>query len=399
MKIGILRETRRYKDRRVALTPQLAAKVKKYWPDVEIIVQPSNVRVFPDSEYAEAGITIQEDVSECDILIGVKEVSEETLIEGKTYIMFAHVAKMQEHNHNFFQEMARKKITLLDYEYFTDNRGVRLVAFGHWAGVVGAYYALKGILKCNSNTEIPHPSALYDAEELVSVVSKIELPPIKIVITGDGRVGQGAAFVLRKNGAKEVDTGSFLTQKFKTAVFCVLPFSEYVRPREGSGRQMDDFFKYPGDFESTFQRFTRVADVYIPSHFWHPESPVFFTKEDVKDSRFTITMISDISCDVPGPVPTTLRTSEHDDPYYDVDREKLEELPAFSTKGNITVSAVDNLPTALPRNASETFASELYNKILPSLLGDDKDGIIERATILKNGEPGPFFGYLADFLT
>ncbi|NQU85369.1 MAG: alanine dehydrogenase [Mariniphaga sp.] len=398
MKIAILRETRRWKDRRVAIIPATALKILKKWPSVKIFIQPSEVRVFSDKEYEDVGVEIKEDISDCDVLIGVKEVSEEALIEGKTYIMFAHVAKKQEHNKGFFRVMAQRKITLLDYEYFTNEAGLRLVAFGHWAGVVGAYYAIMGILKRYHDFKIPHPSALYDAEELYEVVKKVRIRPLKIVITGDGRVGQGAAKVLQNSGIKKVEVADFLEKSFDFPVYCILPFQEYVQPKAESAKTYNDFFTSPEEFESTFQRLTKVADVYIPCHFWHPKSPLFFTKEDVAQKDFKISMVADISCDVPGPVATTIRTSEHETPYYDIDRETLEEKTTFSDKNNITVVAVDNLPTALPRNSSESFSTDLLKNVFPYLFENDSEGIIERATILKNGTITPRYGYLSDFL-
>lgn len=398
MKIGILRETRRWQDRRSAITPGIAKEIIKKWPPVQIFAQPSEIRIFTDEEMGNSGVTIKEDLSECDVLIGVKEVSEETLIEGKTYVMFAHVAKKQEHNRYFFQEMAKKKITLIDYEYFTDRNGFRLVAFGHWAGVVGAYYALKGILKRYRGVEIPHPSALYDVEELYQIIRQLQIPPKKIVITGDGRVGLGAAKVLTESGIKKVNRREFLENKYENAVFCMLPFQEYVKPSTGSLKTYEDFFSDPEEFESTFSPFLEEADVYIPCHFWNPKSPHFFCKKDMACDDFKIRLVADISCDVPGPVPSTIRTTEHDSPYYDVDRKTLEEKPAFSDENNITVVAVDNLPTALPRNASETFSSDLLKNVFPFLINEDSEGIIERATILKEGNLTPHYSYLEDFL-
>ena len=188
------------------------------------------------------GVKIQEDLSDCDLLIGVKEVAEEALIEGKMYFMFAHVAKKQKHNQSFFKEMAKKRVTLLDYEYFTDGNNYRLVAFGHWAGVVGAYYGIKGIMKKFLNTEIPDPSNFYDVDEMLKFLKSFKIPPLKIVITGDGRVGRGAVMVLRSHGIKEVNKKDFLSKTYAEAVFCMLPFEDYVKPKANSKVKMEDFF-------------------------------------------------------------------------------------------------------------------------------------------------------------
>jgi len=399
MKMGILRETRRWKDKRAAVTPATAAKIIKKWPGTEVYVQPSETRAFTEQEYEKAGAVVKKDLTECDILMGVKEVTEEALIEGKTYLMFAHVAKKQQHNRFFFRTMAEKKITLIDYEYFTSPDGIRLVAFGHWAGVAGACYAIKGMKKRFQGDDMPGPADFYDAGQLYDALKHISIPPVKTVITGDGRVGQGAAMVLRKAGISEVSPDAFLAKSFSKPVFCILPFQEYVKPKPGSSKTYDDFFSSPADFESTFLRFTQAADVYIPCHFWHPDSPAFFSPEDMASGDFKIRLIADISCDIPGPVPATIRTSEHDHPYYDVDRNTLKELPPFSGRDHITVMAVDNLPAALPRNASESFAADLHTVVFPALHGEDTGEVVERATILKKGKLTPRFAYLNDFLS
>ncbi len=397
-KIGILRETRRYNDRRVAITPQTAQIICRQWPHVTIVAQPSEVRVFTDAEYKSAGVEVVEDVSDCDILIGVKEVSDDLLIEGKTYIMFAHVAKKQDHNRGFFKTMVDKNITLLDYEYFTNKNGNRLVAFGHWAGIVGAYYAIMGIQKIYKGKDIPHPSKFYNVDDMNTFLKTLILPPVKIVITGDGRVGKGAAQVLRDQGIPQVSSKEFLNESFETAVFCLLSFHEYVMPIDGNFEKYKEFFVAPNDFKSTFLPYTRVADVYIPCHFWDTNSPMFYTAKEVQNEDFKIRLVADVSCDAPGPVATTIRTSEHNAPFYDVDRFSLQEKPPFSDEKNITVVAVDNLPTALPVNASNTFAEALLENVFPAFFNEDEDGILKRATILKEGKITNNYSYLRSFL-
>jgi hypothetical protein len=287
---------------------------------------------------------------------------------------------------------------LLDYEYFTNRQGGRLVAFGHWAGVVGAYYAIKGVMKKIVNKEIPHPSTFFDANALYDYLKTFKVPPLKIVITGDGRVGQGAADVLLKNGIKKVSATNFLLKEEGEAVFCMLPFHEYVKPKAGSEMSYNDFFTYPDKFESTFKPFMQVADVYIPCHFWDPKSPVFISKDDMAKDEFNISLVADISCDVDGPVASTIRSSEHETPYYDLEKVTFNEKPAFSDNKNITVMAVDNLPTALPRNASESFAHDLLENIFPYLFGNDDDRIIKRATILHEGKLTAGYRNLDGFL-
>ncbi|RKD90947.1 NAD(P)-dependent oxidoreductase [Mangrovibacterium diazotrophicum] len=397
MKIGILRETRRWKDRRVAITPETAVWIKENYPNVELFVQTSSVRVHTDDEYLKIGIPVVEDVSHCDVLIGVKEVDPATMTDGKTYIMFAHVAKKQGYNQSFFAAMAKKKITLIDYEYFTDAQKNRVVAFGFWAGVVGTYYAFKGIAKRFVKVDLPGPDECRDLKELHHQLKQFRMPALKIVLTGGGRVAAGALEIIRELGIDEVSPWDFQTKTYEHAVFTRLDPEDYVQKKDGTFNQKE-FYTDPSDYESKFQPYLEAADVFIACHFWNSNSPVFFTKEQLKDEKFGISLIADISCDLDGPIPTTIRTSSIEEPYYDVNPADLSEATAFSNPKHVTVMAVDNLPTALPLDASRTFARDMYTSVFPALFGGDADGIIERATILKNGELTSKYQYLEKFL-
>lgn len=398
MKIGILRETRRWKDRRVAITPETAAWIKQNYPTIDIVVQPSSLRVHKDEEYAQIGIPVVEDISDCDLLIGVKEVANEALIEGKTYLMFAHVAKEQSHNQEFFRLMAQKKITLIDYEYLVDKHNDRLVAFGFWAGVVGAYYALVGVAKRFCEMEIPGPEECTDLNDLHRQLKAIPLPPLKFLITGGGRVASGALEIIKHLGIPEVLPHDFLLRDYDHRVFTRLDPEDYVERTDGQAYSNVHFYEHPQLYHSSFLPYTKSADVFIPCHFWNQQSPDFFTKQDLLASDFSISLISDISCDVPGPIPTTLRTTEIETPFYDVEPESCFEKEAFSSKEHVTVVAVDNLPAALPFDASRTFARDLYYEVFPSLFGVDHHQIIERATILSKGKLTSRYSYLESFL-
>ncbi len=397
MKVGILRETRRWQDRRVAITPETAVFIQQNYPEIELFLQSGDLRVHHDHEYQKLGISVVDDVSHCDLLIGVKEVANEALIEGKTYLMFSHVAKEQAYNREFFKLMAQKKITLIDYEYFVDEHRARLVAFGFWAGVVGAYYAFVGIGKRFCQLELPGPEKCRDLNELHQQLKRLKIPALKIVVTGGGRVASGALEIINHLGIQEVLPKEFLEHDYDHPVFTRLDPEDYVKRKVGAFDEQH-FYDHPTDYESAFLPYTKVADVFIACHFWNQVSPHFFTADDLRLDDFGISLVSDISCDVPGPIPTTLKTSEIESPFYDVDARNLSEQAPFSSSSHVTVTAVDNLPAALPMDASQTFARDLYHEVFPSLLGEDKEGIVERATILKKGKLTPRFSYLNDFL-
>ena len=397
MKVGVLRETRRWQDRRVAITPETAVLIQQNYPEIELFVQSSKLRVHQDQEYQKLGIPVVDDVSHCDLLIGVKEVANEALVDGKTYLMFSHVAKKQAYNQDFFKLMAQKKITLIDYEYFVDQHRARLVAFGFWAGVVGAYYAFVGIGKRFCRTELPGPEKCRDMNELHQQLNRLKIPALKIVVTGGGRVASGALEIINYLGIPEVLPREFLEYSYDHAFFTRLDPADYVERKAGNFED-DHFYNHPKAYESAFLPYTKVADVLIAGHFWNQDSPHFFTADDLNSEEFGISLVSDISCDVPGPIPTTLRTSEIESPFYDVNTSTLTEQKPFSSSSHVTVTAVDNLPAALPMDASRSFARDLYHEVFPFLFGEDRENIIERATILKEGKLTPRFSYLNDFL-
>jgi len=396
-KVGILRETKIPPDRRVAVTPSLAFEMKKKFPDVELKVQESDLRCFSDKEYTVSGINVYEDISDCNILIGIKEVNIPNLIEDKTYLFFSHTAKKQPYNRELLQEIIRKRITLIDYEYLTDENNLRLVAFGHWAGIVGAYNGLLAWGKRYNSYDLKPAHECYNMSEMLNELKKVDLPAIKILVTGGGRVTYGALEVLTPLNLRDVSPEEFLTENWDEPVFCRIDPDHYVRRKDNRTFDLQHFFNHPAEYKSTFRPFTKVADLLILCHFWDPASPVFMTKEDIRSDDFNIKVIADVSCDIDGPVPSTIRVSTIAEPFYGYNPLTNEESEPFDKK-NITVMAVDNLPGELPRDASEEFGKTLLDKILPFLLENDKKRIIERATITKDGKLTKKFEYLQNYL-
>ncbi len=396
LKVAVLKETKTPPDRRVVLPPSEALEVTKRFPNVELFIQPSDIRSYKDEEYTELGLNLKEDVSDCDILLGVKEVKIDKLIPEKTYLFFSHTAKKQSYNRPLLQAFLKKKITLLDHEYLTDKNGMRLVAFGRWAGIVGAYNGLIAFGKRNNLFDLKRAKDCHDLKEMISEVEKIKLPAIKILITGGGRVAHGALETLAPLNLKIVSAEDFLTKTYDEAVICQIEPDNYTKRKDGSEFDMMHFFKNPEAYESTFKPYTKVTDFYIPCHFWDEESPVFFSKDDIREDDFKISVIADVSCDIDGPVASTIRPSTIADPFYGYIPETGTEGDAWD-KNNITVMAVDNLPGELPRDASIDFGQGLIDKVFPSMFGEDVDGIVERATITKDGKLTKLFSYLQDF--
>lgn len=400
LKIGILRETKNPPDRRVPLTPPQIVALEEMYPFAEFFVQPSDIRCYSDEEYEYLAIPLKEDLSECDILLGVKEVDRRTFIPGKTYMFFAHVGKKQPYNRDMFREMSEKKISLIDYEYLTTEKGERVVAFGRWAGIVGAYNGLRARGLKTNRFRLKPAHQCHDLEEMWAGLKLIELQAgMKILVTGDGRVAHGAMETLGEcNDIVEISPGDFLNRTFDVPVMCRIGPETYTVRKDGREFTFSHFVKHPEEYLSSFKPFTRVTDILITGHYWDPRSPVFFTREDMKEPDFRISVIADISCDIDGPIPSTLRPTTIADAFYGYNPVLEKEEPAFSRPSNITVMSIDNLPGELPRDASHDFGKLLMNDTMNDLLTARDSPMLKRATILKNGVLTPPFSYLKDYL-
>jgi saccharopine dehydrogenase (NAD+, L-lysine forming) len=396
MHIGILKETKIPVDRRVPLTPGMARLLMERHPEFDVSVEGSNLRCFSDDEYREAGIRVTGDISHCDLLIGVKEVAVSSLIPGKTYMFFSHTAKQQSYNRKLLQEIVKLNITLVDYEYLTDSGNSRLVAFGRWAGIVGAYNGLRGYGLRFGLFDLKPAHKCRDKKEMFSELEKVKLPAIKILITGGGRVAGGALETIAPLGLRKVDSAAFLGEKFEKPVICQIEPWDYVKRKDAGDFDLQDFFFYPEEYDSAFYPYARVTDLFIPCHYWDPRSPVFLERDDYLKPDFKISVIADISCDIRKPVASTLRASTIAEPFYGYDPVEDGEGEPFNTR-NITVMAVDNLPGELPRDASEEFSVNLVDHVFPAFL-NDREGIIERATIVREGGLTRNFSYLENFL-
>ncbi len=393
MKICILRETKKPVDARVPLTPGQCRVVEEKFHDMKIVVQPSTVRCFKDEAYIREGIKVTEDISDCDIFIGVKEVAPQTLIEGKTYLFFSHTIKKQEHNRNLLKTVLDKKITLIDYELLTDANGIRIIGFGRWAGLVGSYLGIRAYCMRYHLQPMPQVSDFASFAEMTAFARTYKLPSMKVVITGDGRVGKGVVEMMDYFRIRRVDTEKFLNESFKHPVYTQLSPGEYNKRKFGEFYLMH-FFSNPHDYEGDFEKYTRVSDVLIASAYWDPRSPVLFTLQEMNQRDFKIRVIADISCDLNGSIPTTIRTSTFDEPYYDVELSTAQIQPAFSGDSNVTVMAIDNLPCGLPAEASADFGQALIRNIFPLFADGDQAGILQRATIAREGRLNPPYAYL-----
>jgi saccharopine dehydrogenase (NAD+, L-lysine forming) len=397
LKLGIVREGKNPPDKRVPFTPVQTEEIEQRFPHMKVVVQKSPLRCFNDDEYKSFDIEVADDVSHCDVLMGIKEIPVDHLVANKTYLFFSHTIKKQPYNKKLLQEILKKKIRLIDYETLTDRLGNRIVAFGRFAGIVGAYNGLWTYGKRYNSFSLRRAFECFDVNDLKLELRKVNLPPLKIILTGAGRVGKGSMETLDTAGIRKVSPADFLTQTFNEPVYVQLGSAEYHIRNDGGHFNREEFHKHPERYSSDFLKFTKVADILMAGAFWNPKAPVLFTKEDMLAPEFKIKVIADITCDIGGSIPSTKKASTIADPIYDYNPATDSIESPLSNEKLVTVMAVDNLPCELPRSASEEFGRDLIDKILPLFLNDDPDAILQRGTIAKGGELTDPFAYLSDY--
>ena len=398
MKIGIIKEGKTPPDKRVPLSPTQCQEIKQKYPQIDLVVQKSNIRKFKDEDYANAGIDLVDEVTDCDVLLGVKEVPIEDLIANKKYFFFSHTFKKQPYNRKLLQAIIEKNVQLIDWETITNSNGQRLIAFGRFAGIVGCFNGLLGYGLKTKRYKLKSAHLCEDRNEMEGELSMLDLPKnFKLIITGGGRVAGGAIEVLEKTNIKRVSPEDFLSTNFGEPVYTQLDVEDYVKRDDGAFFDIPAFFKNPSGHSSNFMRYAAAADVYVACHYWDNRSPFIFSRGDVKNPDWNISLVADVSCDIDGPVATTLRPSTIANPFYGYDAPSEEEVD-FYKEDCIGVMAVDNLPCELPKDASVSFGEMFIEHVLEPLLGNDPEDIIYRASETKDGQLTPHFAYLQDYL-
>lgn len=396
MKIGVIREGKVPHDHRVPFTPSQCKQIQELFPGTEIVVQPSPYRCYSDEEYISAGLTMSEDVSSCDVLMGIKEVPIQELMDGKRYCFFSHTIKKQPHNQKLMHALVDKRIAMTDYECLVDPEGNRIIGFGRYAGIVGAYNGIMGYGEMYKLFKLKPAHLSHDKKELFDGLSQIGIPNIKIIITGGGRVAHGAEETMGAMNIRKVTPYEFLNYSFREPVYVQLHSHDYHESLDGKAFSKFDFYNHPEQFRSTFLKYAGVCDVLIHCAYWDMRAPVLFTTKEMSNPGFHISVIADVTCDINGSIPSTTRSTTIEDKFYGYNPITGREEEAFN-QGTITVMAIDNLPCELPRDASEGFGKNLIERVLPSLFDGDQSGLIDRATICKNGTLNGRFEYLKDY--
>ncbi|MEP5340524.1 MAG: NAD(P)-dependent oxidoreductase [Algibacter sp.] len=397
MKFAIIKERKNPPDRRVVFSPSRLAEAKKQFPEATFKVESSDIRVFSDAEYQASGLEVSENILDCEVMIGVKEVPIEALIPNKKYFFFSHTIKKQPYNRKLLKAVLEKNIELYDHETIVNEKGFRLIGFGRYAGIVGVYNGFRTWgLKYNM-WQLPKAGTLPNQAALINALNNLEVPSIKILLTGSGKVAKGAQEMLDAMNIKSISIQEYLNNTFNEPVYCKIDVLDYNKRKDGTVINNIDFFNNPQDYESDFKRFAKVTDYYIAGHFYGDGAPYLYTRNDVKSTDFNIKVVADISCDVDGPVATTLKASTIADPIYGYDPQTESEID-YKNENAITVMAVDNLPCELPQDASEGFGEMFLKHVIPAFYNNDKDGLLKRAKITESGKLTKRFSYLQHYV-
>jgi len=398
MKFGIIKERKNPPDRRVVFSPKKLKELQEKFPTAKIEVESSDIRVFTDEEYTKENIQVSKDMTVCDVLLGVKEVPVDALIPNKKYFFFSHTIKKQPYNRNLLKAILDKNIELYDHETITKENGMRLIGFGRYAGIVGAYNGFRAVGLTTKSFQLPKAETLDSKKELIKELQKIKLSnKFKILLTGNGKVAYGAKEMLDAMNIKQVSVDEYLSKTFNEVVYCMIDVLDYNKRKDGQIIDNLDFYNHPETYESNFMRFAEVTDFFIAGHFFGDDSPYLFTREDAKKQNFKIKYVADISCDIDGPVASTIRPSTIAEPIYGYHPKKEKEVN-YTDKDAIVVMAVDNLPCELPKDASEGFGEMFLENVIPAFFNNDKDGVLARAKMTENGKLTERFSYLQDYI-
>lgn len=431
--IGIRREDKSIWERRVPLVPE---DVRELIAEhgIQVVVQPSEIRVFKDEEYAAVGAQVQEDLSPCDVIFAVKEVPPHLLLPGKTYVYFAHVIKGQPYNMPMLKRLLDLGCVLIDYEKITDEKGRRLIFFGRhagWAGMLDTLWALGKRLEWEG---VPTPfvsiqqahtypdleAARRAVQEAGERIRREGLPrdlvPLVVGFAGYGNVSRGAQEIFDLLPFQEVEPGD-LAALFEqepdphTLYKVVFKEEHMVEPVDPEGSfDLQDYYNYPEKYRSRFSSYVPYLTVLVNGIYWEAKYPRLVTKAFLKDlfggpTRPRLRVIGDISCDIEGAIECTVKCTEPGDPVYVYNPLTEEVTDGYEGEG-VVVLAVDILPSELPREASIDFSAVLRQFVPAIALADytvpfDELALppeIKRAVIAYRGELTPDYRYLERFL-
>jgi saccharopine dehydrogenase (NAD+, L-lysine forming) len=393
--IGLIREGKTPADNRVAFTPAQCKWIHKNTTDVKVIAQSSQHRCFNDKEYQAAGVTVQDDISDCDVFFGIKEIPIAELLPKKTYVFFSHTKKAQPHNQKLFKAVIEKQITLIDYECMTHEDGQRILGFGFFAGIVGAHNCM---MVYGTRTGLFKLNRVYqqkDYRNLIHTYFGLKLPKMKIAVTGSGRVAHGVLEIMNLLGIHEVEPFDYLHKQYEYPVYVDLKGRDLYRRKADGTYNRQNFHDYPEEYDCTFAPFAKETDVLMNGIYWDKNIPPLFSLDDFKRNDFRIKTIADITNDEYGSIPVNCGDGTIENPVYGVDKRTLQQTAPY-IENSVDIMAVGNLPNELPRDASRYFGEQLIKFILEDLVKGGSP-VIDRATIVKAGKINEPYAYLKEY--
>ncbi|MEY2918430.1 MAG: hypothetical protein RIS73_2144 [Bacteroidota bacterium] len=393
--IALIREGKTPADNRVALTPAQCKWLHKNFNNIRVLAQHSDTRCFSDKEYTMAGVEVKEDITLCDVLMGIKEVPVEQLIEGKTYLFFSHTKKAQEHNQKLFSAIIKNKITLIDYECLTHEDGQRILGFGFFAGIVGAHNGMMAYGKRTGTFNLGRVYQQKDYRNLIHTYFGLKLPKLKIAVTGSGRVAHGILEIMNLMGIHEVEPFEYLHKQFDYPVYVDLKGRDLYARKDDGTYNRDDFHLQPESYKCSFGPFAKQTDILMNGIYWDKNIAPLFSIDEFKLDAFSIKTIADITNDYHGSIAINIGDSCIEEPIYGVDKKTLQRTAAY-LPGSVDIMAVGNLPNELPRDASRYFGEQLIKFVLEDLLKGGS-AIIERATMVKQGVLNGPYEYLKEY--
>ena len=394
--IGLIAEGKIPADSRVALTPAQCKWLRQHHPHIKITVQSSANRCFSDKEYAAGGITVADDLKDCDIILGIKEVPVEMLIENKTYLFFSHTKKLQSYNRHLLQEIIRKNITLIDYECLEHEDGTRIIGFGFFAGIVGAHNGMMAYGNRTSLFKLDRVNSGKNFQHLIHTYFGLKLPPIKIAVTGSGRVAHGVLEIMNLMGIHEVEPEDYCEKEFVYPVYVHLKGADLYKHKIDGNYSRKHFHANPEQYDSLFSNYLACTDILMNGVYWEKTIPRLFKLEDLSRQDFRIKTIADITDDMGGSVPCNIGDSTIADPVYGVDKISFHKTAAY-LENVVDVMAVGNLPNELPRDASRYFGEQLIKYVFTDLFSGEETRLINAATIIKKGKLNEGYEYMKEY--
>ena len=424
--LGIRKEDKNQWEKRAPLTP-VAVKLLKEQYGIDTIVQPFPKRVFDDDEYKGAGADLSDDLFQCSVIVGVKEVPADLLLDNKVYIFFSHTIKGQDYNMPLLKKVMDSGCSLIDYECIKDEKGRRLVFFGKQAGQAGLIDALHGFGRRleaegieNSFSLIKQAYSYRGLEEAKDDLYKLaddinenglpkEISPMVVGITGYGNVAQGFQDLLDILPVTEITPNQLLTKELEQNQIYKVVFkeSDIVKPSDGGSFDLNDYYTNPQNYKPVFEKYLPKLTMLTNASYWDTVYPRLFTKKYLKENKdnLSVKFVADLSCDINGGIEFTEKATTPDSPVfvYNPGTDKITD--GYEGEG-VAVLAVDNLPAEIPLDSSVWFSKSLY-PFIPKLFDADFSvpfteleltDELKNAIIVYNGELTPTFKYLEEYV-